>query len=670
MFQIQDLNYSIGDRQLLNGVNWVIGPGKRAALIGPNGAGKTTLLRILNEELEYHSGSIVKPKDFRIGYLPQEEIALEGRSILHTVLEGQKEIRGLEEQIKKLHHHLETPGENEKNLLKQLGDLEHRFEMLGGYHLEAMARNILTGLGFSKTDLERPITEFSGGWRMRVYLALLLVRQPDLLLLDEPTNHLDLPSLEWLEQYLIGFRGSIILVSHDRFFIDRLAQEIAELDRGRLSHYAGNYHFYEKEKDLRESLLLKRFKEQQAERERQEKFINRFRYKDSKASQVQSRIKLLEKMETIEITPPPPRLNFGLKVETPSYRDVLAVDEMWFRYEEEWVLKNIDLNIYRGDRVCLIGANGAGKTTFTKLMAGQLKPCEGSLVVGERVKMGYYAQHQVETLNLEATVYEEVASTVATSLGDRIRDVLGVFQFHGDDVYKRIKVLSGGEKARVSLAKILISPVNFLVMDEPTNHLDKHAKEALEHALANYNGTLLLISHDRYFLDKLVNRVVEVKNGEMATYDGNYTYYLEKRAQVAALKKENGKTNGKTNGNGEAKKGEAKEEREEAGKDQTGGKKTKEQKRLEAEARQAVSKELNVWKKRVTGLEDKIHELEERKEHLERELATPETYDDSRLTAKLQREYGQVGKDMDTYTAEWEEAHEKLDELVAQSRIG
>ncbi len=662
MLQIKNLHYSIGDRRLMNGLDWLIQPGKRAALVGPNGTGKTTLLRILNGELEHHGGEIVKPKEYRIGYLPQEELPMEGRGILQTVLDGQAEIKQLEQEIQRLHEALEINDDRHEVQLKQLERVEQRYEALDGYHVDLTARNILCGLGFERDQLSRPLSEFSGGWRMRVYLAILLVQRPDLLLLDEPTNHLDIPSLEWLEQYLLGFKGSIIMVSHDRFFIDRLSQEIAELYRGKLTHYSGNYHFFERRKEENDALQQKHWKEQQVEKERQERFINRFRYKDSKASQVQSRIKLLEKMVMIEPPETRPRLNFRIKVETSSYNDVLMIDDLSFRYEEDWVLRHMDLEMYRGDRVCLIGANGAGKTTLTRLISQEFMPREGSLKLGERVSIGYYAQHQVEALNLDATIFEEVASSVATSLFPRIRDVLGVFQFTGQDVNKRIGVLSGGEKARVSLAKILISPVNFLVMDEPTNHLDKNAKEALEHALEFYDGTLLLISHDRYFLDKLVHRVVELKDGKFYEYEGNYSYYLEKRESLRKLanaeqqvKKEDGKTVPPVK-NGTA-----------AADDSLGkAKKSKEQKRQEAQARQAISSERNQLQKKVDQLEEGITRLEAEQQELEARMAHPDTYNDSQLAVDLQKRYGVVNKELETLTAQWETAQLELDELLAQ----
>jgi ATP-binding cassette subfamily F protein 3 len=660
MLQIKDLHYSIGDRQLMSGVNWNIQPGKRAALIGPNGIGKTTLLRIIIGELEYSGGSVVKPKEYRIGYLPQEEITVKGTTVLETVMEGQKEIALLEKQMSDLHDTLNTltPDDAKReDILNRLGHLEHRYRALDGYHMDTLAKKILSGLGFRETDFSRPLTEFSGGWRMRVYLALLLVQQPDLLLLDEPTNHLDLPSLEWLEQYLLDFPGSIVLVSHDRFFIDRIAQEIIELDRGKLEKYPGNYHAYENQKEQKETLLLKKWKEQKEEKERQERFINRFRYKNTKAKQVQSRIKQLAKMETIEIEPPPQHrhLDFSLSVEVSSYNDVLTIDGMSFKYDKEWVLKNIDLNIYRGDKVCLVGPNGAGKTTLTRLIVGQFQPGEGMVQTGERTFTGYYAQHQVDTLDLENTAYDEVASTVATGLVPKIRDILGIFQFSGNDVYKKIKVLSGGEKARVSLAKILISPVNFLIMDEPTNHLDKFARQALEQALVQYNGTLLLISHDRYFLDKIVNRTIEIRNGSILEYDGNYSYYLQKRGSVSIQQPistpEAASTPTAKEGSPQVSKA-------------PGGKKTKEQKKLEAEARQAVSSKRSRLQREVEKLEEKIEQLETRKQELETQMAHPDTYNDSELAVRLQKEYSAVKKELTRCNQEWEQASTQLEEII------
>ncbi|MGB6339425.1 MAG: ABC-F family ATP-binding cassette domain-containing protein, partial [Candidatus Aminicenantaceae bacterium] len=621
-------------------------PGKRSALIGPNGTGKTTLLRLIIGELQPDKGKINRPREYHIGYLPQEEIEVRGNSVLDTALGGHEKISELERKIEEAHLALDASLNNQDKLLKKLGDLEHHYEALGGYRLESTAKTILSGLGFSEADFLRPQSELSGGWRMRVYLARLLLRNPDLLLLDEPTNHLDLPSLEWLEQYLLQFTGSVVLVSHDRFFIDRLAHDVYELDHGRLERYAGNYHFFEREKEKRIQLQRKKMETLEAERKRQERFIERFRAKNTKATQVQSRIKQLEKLERIELPPSPRRINFQLSVEVKSYKDVLHIEDMSFRYQKPWVLKDVNLIISRKERVALVGANGAGKTTLTRLIVNQLSSQRGSIVLGKRTSVGYYAQHQLDMLEPDANVYDEVFSSAAESHIPRIRDVLGAFQFSGDDVSKKIKVLSGGEKARVSLAKILLSPVNFLIMDEPTNHLDLASVEALEQALTHYEGTLLLISHDRYFLDKIVGRIIELKEGQLYEYLGNYSDYLAKRMSDPV----------------EGVRTETKE------RSLPIGRKTKDQKRLEAEARQAISRERNRLENDIDEIESKIENLEAQKKEIETKLAHPESYRDGEQAVKLQKEYSHLKKDLEDCYDRWEKDKLELDELLISLR--
>lgn len=644
MHQIKDLSYSIGERKLLDRVSWAVQPGQRVALIGPNGAGKTTLFRIVTGEIEAHSGTTLKPKGFRIGYLPQEEIVVQGETMLQTVLDGQKEISSLEKKIEELHSALGNSAKENDKLLDQLGTAEHRFEALGGYRVETEAKTVLSGLGFSEKDFSSPLSNFSGGWKMRAYLARLLIQKPDMLLLDEPTNHLDLPALEWLEQFLLQFSGGVVVVSHDRFFIDRLVRGIYELDRGQLVYYSGNYHDYEKQKRQREELLRKKWEELREEKKRQERFIERFRYKNTKASQVQSRIKHLEKMESIEIQPPPRQMDFNIAVEIHSYNDVLKIEDMFFRYKEGWVLEGLNFHVSRGEKVALVGVNGAGKTTLTKLITGQIFPQKGCVDLGKRTQIGYYAQHRISDLDLESTVYDEVLKTAADKHIPRIREVLGVFLMSGDDVTKKIKVLSGGEKARVSLAKILLSPVNFLIMDEPTNHLDMPSVEALESALDKYKGTLLMISHDRYFLDKLVHRVAEVKDRQLEEYTGNYSYYLEKRNIESENRTQAKKTLPQ----------------------KISGRKTKDQKRAEAESRQAVSKKRNRLQREVDSLERKINTLEAKKNEMEKSLAKPETYKDSSFSVALQKGYVSVKKELEKSYKNWESFKLELEDLLDQ----
>ena len=484
MLQLQNINYSIGENHLIQNAQWIINPKKRVALIGPNGAGKTTLFRIIAGEITTYDGSIIKPKGYQIGYLPQEEIALKKGNVLSTVLEGHDEILKIEDEMDSIHQTLESNSQSSQEIiLDRLGILESHYSVLGGYALESQAKKILMGLGFSETDFHRSLSELSGGWQMRAYLARLLLQEPDLLLLDEPTNHLDLESLEWIETYLKNFSGSMVIISHDRFFIDRLAQEIVDLEYSKLTHYAGGYKFYKQKKELEREQLIKKWEEQKEERIRVQRFIDRFRYKNTKASQVQSRIKMLEKMETIELPETSKTIHFKIQADTVSYKEALQIRNMAFRYNASWVLQDINLDMYRGEKVALVGVNGAGKTTLTRLISRELHPQRGEIKLGERVHVGYYAQHQIDSLNLKNTIYKEVEETAARSFHPKLRDILGIFQFTGDVVEKPVGVLSGGEKARVSLAKILLSPCNFLIMDEPTNHLDLISKEALEQAL-------------------------------------------------------------------------------------------------------------------------------------------------------------------------------------------
>ena len=652
MLQIRNLTYTIGDRVLLNQINLSLHPGQRLGLVGPNGAGKTTFLRILIGELHASQGTILKPKNYSIGYLPQETLGFNQGTLLGAVLESKAEIQKIELEMQDIQHQLSNGQAHNAALLNRLGALQDRFALLGGYELESEAKKILMGLGFKEKDFFSPLNKFSGGWRMRAYLARILLVKPDLLLLDEPTNHLDIPSLEWIENFLRTYTGSMIIVSHDRFFLDRLAQQIAELHRGRLKVYAGNYHFYEQQRQKEQELLLKKWEEQQEEIERIQRFIDRFRYKATKAAQVQSRIKRLEKLQRIEPPDDDKTIRFKIKANIPSFKDVLKIRHLFFRYPEqnEWLLRDIDLDLYRGEKVALVGPNGVGKTTFTRLITGELHPLQGTVKLGERVQTGYYAQHQVDALNLQNTVFDEVQAHAAPEFQGHVRDILGVFGLSGDATEKKIAVLSGGEKARVSLAKILLSPANFLIMDEPTNHLDLQSKEALEYALKDYDGTLLLISHDRYFLDKLVKRVFELHDGTICMYEGNYSDYLRFKEMQRNNERENVRVAaGKTT---------------ESPKNPS--KKSKEQKRLEAQARQAISKQRNALQQEIAELEERIEQMEMRKAELETVLADPATYKNQEKAVSLKQEYDELEEGIANAEKRWEEANLELEDLLGQ----
>jgi ATP-binding cassette subfamily F protein 3 len=644
MLQLINIFHEIDGVPLFENIQWTINPQKRVALIGPNGSGKTTLLRLISGNLKIQQGELVKPKTYQIGYLPQEEISFGRGTVLEEVLEANQLMQSMEEEKEYIHRQLEDPAikqDDQQTLVERLAYLEERFHFFGGYSYEAQAKKILIGLGFKENEFKDLIETKSGGWRMRVYLARLLLQKPDLLLLDEPTNHLDIESLEWLETYLLDFRGSMILISHDRFFIDRLGEEIAELEHGQLVHYAGKYHYYENEKALRFKQLQQKVEEIRAEKERLTQFINRFRYKNTKAAQVQDRVKRLEKLEEVKLPPRPRKINFQITSPVKSYKDVCKINEAGFCYTTDWIFENINLTLFRGEKAALVGANGEGKTTLTKLISGQLLAQMGTVNLGERVSIGYYAQHQIDALNGDNTIYQEVYETAAENYRVQIRDILGIFKFSGEDIEKKISVLSGGEKARVSLAKILISPVNFLLMDEPTNHLDLDSKKALEKALNEYDGTLLLISHDRYFLDQLVTIVFELKDGTLSRFEGNYSAYLEKKSQNTPR------------------------DQEERAEEKSIIRKDKSQKRLEAEARQMISQQRKILTDRIERIESEMEQLETEKNEIESKLANPDFYKNQVKASEMGKRYQDLQDQIPKLYAEWESKQSELETLLS-----
>ena len=537
MIHIEGLTKRYGERVLLEDVSWHVKKRDRIGLSGPNGAGKTTLLRMLAGFEEPDEGQIRMASDTTIGYLPQDGIVHKGRTVRDEVglafeelLRLKAEQHEIEDELEKATHDDEAGHEK---LLVRYADITERFKHLGGYEMDAQIADVLKGLGFSLGDQDRKTEEFSGGWQMRIALAKLLLARPNLLLMDEPTNHLDLPARNWLEEYLGDYPGAVVLVSHDRYFLDATVKRVTEVGLRTLTDYHGNYSKYVVEHQARMERLLESHRRQSEEIEKTQAFINRFRYQATKAKQVQSRIKQLDKVERIEIPAQRKKIRFKFPEAPRPGRIVIETKGVKRTYGSNTVLAGVDLMVERGDRIALVGPNGAGKSTLMRILAGVDNPDTGARIVGHQVLLDYFAQNQAEILDPSRTVYEEMSSASPSTMVPMIRHILGGFLFSGDDVYKKTNVLSGGERNRLALAKMLLTASNLLVLDEPTNHLDVDSKEILLDALLDYGGTLIFVSHDRYFIDNLATKVVEVGGGAALLYPGGYEEFLEwKKAQA------------------------------------------------------------------------------------------------------------------------------------------
>ena len=533
MIALDGVSKGYGGQQLLQDCTWRIGRGERIGLVGPNGAGKTTLCRILALVEETDAGRVHRDTGVTVGYLPQEVTTGEDRTVLAEALSGFDEVWRLESELESLAARMAGP-DADPALTDTYGEVQHRFEALGGYRLEAEAKIILGGLGFSPEGAHRPLAEFSGGWRMRAALARLLLLRPDLLLLDEPTNHLDLESLGWLENFLAAYEGSVVIVSHDRYFLNRMVTAIADLAGGSVTLYHGDYDHFLVEREARQALREARARNQAKRVAEIERFIDRFRYKASKARQVQSRVKMLDRMERIETEAGARRIHFSFPQPPRTGRLVARLAGVRKAYGDNVVYSGVDFLVERGDRVALVGVNGAGKSTLLKVLAGALPFDAGERALGSHVEVQYYAQHQLDLLDPTRTVLEEIELAAPDAQTSRLRTILGSFLFSGDTVEKKVAVLSGGEKARLALAKMLARPAALLCMDEPTNHLDLASKEVLEEALSGFTGTIVFISHDRYFINRIATQVVEVDHGHLTTHLGTYDDYLDHKAAATA----------------------------------------------------------------------------------------------------------------------------------------
>jgi ATP-binding cassette, subfamily F, member 3 len=537
MLSLQQAGKRFGPRILFLEADWLIRRDEKTALVGANGTGKSTLMKILAglESLDY--GSLDQTRGISIGYLPQEGLELAGRTVFEECLTVFDELREMQHEIERLTGQLAELNHESQEYqaaAERYSMLQDRFHSLDGYALDAQIGSVLTGLGFGKEDWARQTSEFSGGWQMRIALAKLLLAKPNLLLLDEPTNHLDLESRNWLEGYLKNYPFGYILISHDRYFLDVTIERTAEIWNKRLTIYQGNYTKYLKQKDERREQFMAAYRNQRERIEHLEVFINRFRYQATKAKQVQSRIKELEKIERIEVPEEEPVIHFKFPQPPPSGRMVAEAEGLSKSYGSKQVFTGARFTIDRGDRVALVGVNGAGKSTLIKLLTGAELPTAGSIRLGHNVVAEYFAQDQYKVLDPEARMLEDISRTALRIPEVTLRSLLGCFLFSGDDVFKPLGVLSGGERNRYALARILVSPANFLLLDEPTNHLDMRAKDVLLEALASYGGTVIFVSHDRYFIDRLATRVLEIENGAITAYEGDYEDYLRRREAQAA----------------------------------------------------------------------------------------------------------------------------------------
>ena len=663
---------SFGGRVLYSGATLQLNAGERWALVGPNGAGKTTLLKIIMGQETPDEGTISFARDTTIGYLEQETELMGEKTALQEVIDSAHEIKTWERKVAKLSQEIaETPeGPKLTKILEAYGHAMERFERLGGYELEARARQILGGLGFPVEDFDKPAKEFSGGWQMRISLSKLLLRHPDLLLLDEPTNHLDLESVQWLEKFLAAYDGAVLLVSHDRTFMDACVSHVAALENRMLVTYTGNYsgYLHQREENL-EQLRAKR-SAQERDIAHMEVFIERFRYKPTKARQVQERVAKVEKIKQELVVLPEQSHHVHFRFPDPPRTGdtVISLENVSKSYEDNLVYQDVDLKLYRGDHVALVGPNGAGKSTLMKLMAHKISPDTGQIELGQNVSEAYYAQHQLEELDPANTVMAELDSVAPGWTTSEERRLLGAFLFHGDDVEKRVQVLSGGERARLALAKMLVSPDPLLLLDEPTNHLDIDSVDVLEKALVDFPGTIVLISHDEHLVRALANKVVDVRDHKITVYEGDYEYFCFKRAELEAAEAVGTKNGASDAGTLKHKAptvygsdGARAEKHHEAPVSTSRNVKTKEQRRAEAEERNRKNRALRDTKKRLKEVEAALQPAHQRYDELMALMADEDLYNDAEKFDACMAEYNALAKKIPALEQEWLELSEKME---------
>ena len=638
MLSINNLTYYIGGRPIYDKASLHIKPRDKIGLIGLNGTGKTTLLRLIDGEYQFDSGEISKSNDCTIGFLNQDLLSYQSEeSILHVAMQAFEETLEVQRKIDKVLHQMEVNYEDK--LVSKLTQLQEQFERMEGYTMQSKAEEILEGIGFSTVDLSRPLNEFSGGWRMRVMLAKLLLEKPSLLMLDEPTNHLDLPSIQWIEQYLKTYEGAVIIVSHDRQFLNNVVKTTVEVSNLQLNYYPGNYSFYLKEKALRSEIQQNAFENQQQMIKQTEKFIERFRAKATKARQVQSRVKALERLDRVdEVVDTNKQINFKFEFQQKSGRFIVNLNNISKAYGDQEIFKNTTVAIERSDKIALIGANGRGKSTLLRIIAGS-EPITGERIEGYNVIPAFYAQHQLESLNIGNEILEELKQAGSGKTETELRNVLGCFLFTGEDVFKKIKVLSGGEKSRVALAKTLISEANFLLLDEPTNHLDIQSENILIQALQQYKGSFIIVSHNRHFIAQTANKIWYIENQEIKEYPGTYEeyeYWRDKNAtaEVTVVKNEKKKSG---------------------------------QKKQHPEPSEDKQPELKKLHEELSDLEKEITRLDQEKISLEDEMATPTVYSDPDKLAQVNLRYDSINQSLSKAHKKWEDLASEIDALETKN---
>jgi ATP-binding cassette, subfamily F, member 3 len=689
LIQLADITKTFGVRTLLEHVTWQIGDGDRVGLCGPNGAGKTTLLKMLAGMEEPDSGTVVKPAGLTIGYLPQDGLTHSGRTVFEEASSAFQPLLDMKAEMHDIEHRLgdtSVPDAEHETMLTRYADLQDRFRLADGYSMDLRIATVLRGLGFTADDTDRPAETFSGGWQMRIALAKLLLGRPNLLLLDEPTNHLDLDARNWLEEYLSAYPFAVILVSHDRYFLDSVVTRITDLHLRQLDDYVGNYSKYVVQRDAMLERLRQAKKEQDEEVARVEMFINRFRYQATKAAQVQSRIKLLEKVVPIEVPPERKRIHFTFPTCAKSGRTVLELSHVRKSYGPLTVFKNVNLHIERGDRIALVGPNGAGKSTLMRMLSQSESPDGGTLTLGHQVVMEYFAQDEAVRLNPALTVYETLEAGSPNDMVPAIRNILGGFLFSGDDIHKKAGVLSGGERTRLAVARMLLRPSNTLLLDEPTNHLDLDSKDVLLEALEDYGGTLILVSHDRYFVEKLATKIIEIGHGEAIVYPGTYTEFLwskKTREDAASAPAPNPPKPAKKSDGGPTPVGAAQKASgfglQASGRAAQGSPKApektqavtaqqdrEERKRLEVE-RKKKQREMETLRKRIADLEGRIATTETEVKQLEAAMSAAGFYEDAVRSKPVIDRHQALMWEVGDLMAQWEALQNHAAERASDS---